>query len=112
MVFKGDLFYRVVKNSIPAAHTESSSVRKCENVSFPFKEEEEVVVGEFWVRSFDTFSDISMISGAIIWGLLYITFQLVHTHTQAHTNTPTLTTVSELVNNSPKRNLNTMNLGD
>lgn len=52
MVFKRDLFDCVVKHSIPAAHTESSSVRKCENVSFSFKEEElevVVVLGEFWV---------------------------------------------------------------
>lgn len=41
MVFKRDLFYHVVKNSIPAARTESSSVRKCENVSFSFSEEKE-----------------------------------------------------------------------
>lgn len=75
MVFKRDLFYRVVKNSIPAVHTESSSVGKCENVfSFSFKEEEEemVVVGQLWVWSFDTCSDISVTSGAIIWRGYYI----------------------------------------
>ena len=103
--FRTRFLYCVVKNSILTAHTESSSVGKCEVLVVVLVG----VVGEFWC-------DVLILLVILEhdqWSYLWLAFKK-NLPVPAHTPTPPppLTTVSELANNSPKRNLNTMNLGD
>lgn len=64
---------------------------------------------EFWVQSFDTLSDIR----ALLVELFGVSIKKdLSAWARMHTHPTSLTTVSGVVNNSPKRNLNTMNLGD